>query len=165
MKGQITAIDALIAVLLFAGIYSMLNVQLSNIETQGDDFDFLSTRVDMAAAHLLTSTGEPVNWSPSNVSQLGLVVNRGVVERDKLGNFLNLSQTNLNTTRNLLGISGLRFYFNVSYVNGTNVTINSSNFNGTAIAGQDFSTSPAASIRSLAVYNGSRVFVNIKIGT
>ena len=165
MRGQITALDALVAILLFASVYSILNSMYAGVETERDDFDFLALKAKLVSSHLLTSSGEPFNWNALTASQLGLVVRRGVIEQEKLGNFLNLSASNINTTRNLLGISGLNFYFNVSYLNGTMVLVNTANFNGTATAGTDFSTSPVVYSRSLAVYNGNRVFVNIKLGT
>ncbi|MFH0714023.1 MAG: hypothetical protein V1722_05645 [Candidatus Micrarchaeota archaeon] len=163
MKGQIFGIDILIAILLFAGVWSTLTAILGDVQTQQDDFDLLSLQVNRISAQLLSSSGTPTTWTPSTVSQLGLVVQKGVIEKDKLGNFLNVS-TNLTRTRDLLGISNSPFYINVSYVNGTTVYVNSTNYNGTAIVGIDFSSTPAVVSKSLAVYQNNRVFLIIKIG-
>ncbi len=164
MKGQVSSIDALVAILLFTGVYAFLLSAYGGIELERDEFEMLSLKVNAVSSNLLSSQGEPFNWTQTSVSQLGLVVNRGVIERDKLAAFLNLSQSNLSRATELLGVSGYRFYFNASYLNGSTLSINSTAFNGQAVVGSDFNSTTAASIRSLAVYNNSRIFVTIKIG-
>lgn len=156
--------DALVAILLFTGVYAFLTSAYSGIELERDEFEALSLKANLAGSKLLSSQGEPFNWTQTSVSQLGLVVNRGVIEHDKLAAFLNLSQANLSRTTELLGISGYRFYFNVSYLNSSTLSIAGTSFNGQAVIGSDFNSTTAVSMRSLAVYNNSRVFVTIKIG-
>jgi len=164
VKGQISSIDALIAILLFTGVYAFLTSAYQGIDLEPDAFEALSLKASVVSSNLLSSQGEPVNWTQSSVSQIGLVVNRGVIERDKLAAFLNLSQTNLSRVSELLGVSAYRLYFNVSYLNGSTVFVAAPSFNGQAVIGSDFNSTTAAVMRSLAVYNNSRVFVTIKIG-
>ncbi|MDP3741886.1 MAG: hypothetical protein Q8R15_01080 [Candidatus Micrarchaeota archaeon] len=164
MKGQISSIDALIAILLFTGIYAFLTSAYQGIDLERDEFESLSLKTSVVSSNLLSSQGEPFNWTQADVSQFGLVVNRGVIERNKLAAFLNLSQNNLSRTSELLGVSGYGFYFNVSYLNGSIVSIAAPSFNGQAVIGSDFNSTTAASVRSLAVYDNLPVFVIIKIG-
>ncbi len=164
-KGQISAIDVSVAIALFAAVYLLLSTSLSEVSIERDEFDSLSMRSSAVASFLLYSNGEPLNWTPSNVYQVGLVVDRGVIESEKLGNFINLSQTNLNKALDLIGIAGHKFYFNVSHLNGSALQINSKNFNGTAIVGSNFDAPLAVSSRRIAVYNGTIVVVQFKIGT
>ncbi|MFH1247074.1 MAG: hypothetical protein V1644_01715 [Candidatus Micrarchaeota archaeon] len=165
MRGQVAAIDALVAVLIFASVYAVLNAFYADITVQDDDFDFLALKAKIVSSNLFTSQGEPVTWNNSNVKQLGLVIDRGVIEQDKLANFLNLSSSNLTNVKTLLDINGLNFYFNLTYLNKTTVFVNSTNFKGLAVAGSSFSTSPAVYTSSIGVYNGKEVFVNIALGT
>ncbi len=165
MKGQLSALDALVAIVLFVGMYSILIATLSNIDLGTNEFESLAIKSELVSAHLLTSSGEPTSWTPSNVFQIGLVMQRGVIESEKLGNFLKLFQTDINKAKQLLGISGLNFFYNVTFANGTAVFVNSSNFNGFAVIGSDFDSRTMATKRTVAIYNGSRVFVNLKIGS
>ncbi len=164
MKGQVSSIDALIAILLFAGAYTFLTNAYSETEPHADGFDALAMRAMLVSSQLLSSQGEPLNWTQANVSRIGLVVNRGVVESDKLAAFLNLSQSNATRLNELLAILGYKFYLNVSHLNGSTLLVNEPAFNGQALAGSDFNSTMVVSVRSVAVYNGSTVFVNIKFG-
>ncbi len=164
-RGQISAIDVGVAITLFASIYVLLFPVLSGVSIEQDEFDTLSLKSSAAASYLLSSSGEPFNWTPSSVRQLGLVVEQGVIENEKLGSFLNLSQTDFNKTRDLLGISGYKFFFNASHLNGSTLQVNSANFNGTALIGSDFDSQLVVSTRRVAVYNSAPILVQFKIGT
>ncbi len=165
MKGQASGLDILIAIMLFSSAYSVLNSIYADMPLQRSEFDFLSVHANIATEQLLSQPGRPIDWTSANVSQLGLTITRGVIEKDKLGNFLNLSANNLNKTLELLGASGSKFYFNITYINGTTLFINSTSYSGNAVAGSDFNSTPMAVHRAIAIYNGSRVFVTLKLGS
>ncbi len=164
MKAQVSSIDALVAILLFTGVYVFLMNAYGNIQVTPDEFDELVVKTAFVNSRLLSSPGEPSNWTQASVLQLGLALNRVVIEPDKLASFLNLSQTNLSRTTELLGIQGYRFYFNLTHLNGSTLSINAPSFNGSAVVGSDFNSTLATGLRSVAIYNGSRVFVYLKVG-
>ncbi len=163
-RGQIFGIDVMLALLIFYVIFASISVAQREVELRGDEFDQLSLSARVASSYLINSPGSPSGWNTTTVQVIGISSDRAIISTEKLSLFLNLSQVDLNKTLELLGISGDSFYFYLSDIDGNLIQINSSNFNGTAQIGSDFSLPFSAAARSIVVYNSSRAIMYLKVG-
>lgn len=120
-KGQIFSTDLIISVVAFMvifififslwGIYSTrLNENMASEELQLLTFQIIDI--------LMKSRGEPNNWeiNPSGAKVIGLRLNPGSIDKDKLNAFLSLEY---NQTKGIFNIGRFDYNFKVLDINGS----------------------------------------------
>lgn len=117
-KGQFFSYDAIVAGLMYAVLLTILYVYWSSLRST------MFTQIDgmfstsMAVSNLLLTTGNPVNWTASNVNQIGLTTGFNSLELDpnKVAYFQFLANSSLSSyynTSSRIGVAPYQFYITI----------------------------------------------------
>ena len=115
-KGQFFSYDAIVAGLMFTVLLTVLYVYWSSLRatvfTQIDDM----FRTAIGVSNLLLTTGNPIDWSESNVMQVGLTtrINSLELDTDKVGAFVTMATgPGYESMRSKLGVAPYMFYIQI----------------------------------------------------
>ena len=118
-KGQVWFVDFMVGVLIFV---FMVTIYFSYVNTSeySDDTIMPSLIADSKkVSSVLVTRGYPLDWSLSNITQVGLTDGANRIDFDKLESFNSLSYNSrkeyIHTTKN--------YYFYLEYINGTRFNI------------------------------------------
>ncbi|VVB73381.1 Uncharacterised protein [uncultured archaeon] len=120
-KGQFFSYDAIVAGLMFAILLTILYVYWSSLRstvfTQIDDM----FRTSIEVSNLLLTTGNPTNWSTTDVKQIGITTGPNSLELDpnKVTNFKFMTDQDFESMRARLGAAPYMFYIAI----GDGVTV------------------------------------------
>ncbi|MFQ5406048.1 MAG: hypothetical protein ACE5DI_02750 [Candidatus Micrarchaeia archaeon] len=133
-------------------------------KSESYSFNELNIKVRTATNYLIESKGFPPDWNANNVQTMGLSAQRGVIDQTRLAEFLNLSVSNQERSRELLGLGSVSTYFKLYYTNGTTVFVDAPpTFQGNASFGGT-TGNKIVSNKRLAVYKNNRVFLQLDVG-
>ena len=164
-RGQAWSFDAVMAFLLFfMALVVFWNNRGDVTGAAGYSFREMAVRSEMAAHFLADGPGTPMDWNSPNVLAVGLAADRGVIDEDRLAQFLNLSASSPETAKELLGTAPFSLYFAVSYANGTPVFVNRPAFRGYAVFGSAGAGDRTAASSAAAIYKGNRAKVQVVLG-
>ncbi|MFA6065509.1 MAG: hypothetical protein WCW44_00860 [archaeon] len=135
IRGQISSIDLLVAILLFVLIFfSMRNIWIDNLSSaliESDKFQ-LQVLSNEAIDSLLNTPGYPLSWNAQNVELIGLADKQNVINSIKLAQFKSM---NYETAKSKLGLGLYEFSFDLNSINseynehiGSNLDSNSNVF-------------------------------------
>ena len=144
------AISISIFLVVLAVIYYLWDSTMFEIQHSKmiNEMEGLSVEV---SEQLLRTTGIPANWTESDVAVVGLADDRPrVLNSTKIYNFVNMMNANYSNNRYLLGTRAYDFYFNMTYLNGTQVEIDGTPcFTGRSHAGENVSDMVTATRTSI----------------
>ncbi|VVB65729.1 Uncharacterised protein [Candidatus Gugararchaeum adminiculabundum] len=155
-KGQLSSLSLIVAIGIFLVLFTMMEAQWDFLARQGDQVD-LQVKAFSGTDMLLDGPGYPEEWNASTVKRIGLAVNRGIIDQDKLAQF---AAMNYSGARDLLGLGRSDFYMNVTYLNGSIVRANST-LNASWGSMPTSGSSAVSPARRIAVYNAQVVAVNL----
>ncbi|GEM_PF-4564019 len=159
-RGQVSAIDALVGITLFAGLFLVYLSAASKLQpTGGPSAGEAFIRAESIAFELTESGGSPANWSSSNYAKIGLIGTQrlvlleskmlqlanapyaGAAESLGAGEY-NLRVRLLNTTGSLYSSSGTALQFGSDPANATGVI---------------------APVRRIATFNGTTAMLEVTL--
>jgi hypothetical protein len=153
-QGQISSIDLLIAILLFALIFfSLRGAWLDTIDSALKDSDAFEMQVLSSEAmdSLIKTPGFPTNWNSTNVELIGLAEKENVLNEKKVLAFEAISYE---TAKTKLGLGKYDFSFDINSINpSNNITI------GQVVD----SNSIIISIKRVVTYKGGEASVTFKV--
>ncbi len=104
--------------------------------TEAESYRIMEERSVDAAEQLVKTSGIPGNWNTSNIESVGLVNESRILSSEKIVGFVTLfdnsqydglcndiSLSNYMCNRYLLGLGGYDFYYLITNLNGSNLTI------------------------------------------
>lgn len=160
-RGQVAAVDALVAFTVFALIFSLYVSFRTQLESSGPSALELAAPDSARVAYELSEwPGDPVNWNQTTFRQVGLAQSRGVIDDGKLTAFLN---SNPATLQNALGISAYQFRFRL--LNATTGTVATTSGGLSARLGSD----PSGNVSFVSpysmpvVYNGTAHLLEVTL--
>ncbi|MFH1056274.1 MAG: hypothetical protein V1717_00535 [Candidatus Micrarchaeota archaeon] len=163
-KSQVFALDLIIALVVFLsviGVFTAWRDSLNSRNVQAEEFQRASLKASEAAFILLETPGDPLGWNASNVKQVGLALERNVVGRKRLANFLNLTYAN---ATKLLGVGAYDFYFELRFLNGTLVGVNESGIIANASLGNLYDNySLQVPLRKPVLYNNEQAVLFLRL--
>jgi len=117
--GQVSVIDLFISVVVFGLIIVSIMLTWNSYNVKINEqigYNELLIRGFQVSDLLSNYKGNPENWNKlgNNVTVIGLAESEGVISKDKLGNFTNMTY---NDIKSKLNIKTYDFYFNLSAVN------------------------------------------------
>ncbi|MBU4266644.1 MAG: hypothetical protein L6243_00930 [Candidatus Altiarchaeales archaeon] len=129
-KGQAFSTEFLLAYLIFSLVlvfaFYLWNTTTADIIEAKNRYEIEDKAVELAEK-LLRTRGIPADWSLSDVESIGLADESRILNSGKVLNFvilMNSSNQNYENNSWLLGIGKYDFYFNLTYINGTTMSIN-----------------------------------------
>jgi hypothetical protein len=115
-RGQIISSDFMISIAIFLLVLSMVipvYMQMSNDMRERSEFESMQTTLIYSSGALMKTQGLPNDWNSTNVSMIGIADQDGKINQTKIRN---LMQTDTETVKTLLGISG--YDFNITFRSG-----------------------------------------------
>jgi len=119
-KGQVYSVEMAITFIMFLSFVAYIdNVWTENIvnaAVAGSYFE--EKKMQLSSLDLLVSTpGEPYNWDENNVSSVGLVWERGILDYEKVEMIISLTSSNYTKAMEALGLEK-DFYLFISSMDG-----------------------------------------------
>ncbi|HEV8289989.1 MAG TPA: hypothetical protein VGQ00_03505 [Candidatus Norongarragalinales archaeon] len=157
-RGQVASLDVLAAGIVFLVVVASFQSALEGARSSSD-FDKAFLAAQRASFLLLSQDGAPLNWSASNVQQLGIAGPPRVVQESLLLRLLNTSNESV---ARLLGARDFNLHFEMRYLNGTMaVAGNGTNASlGPSAAGN---ASVRAVWRELVLYKNNRTSMLVEV--
>jgi hypothetical protein len=152
-RGQVSSIDALIAILIFVLVLtSIRTIWMDNVHTA--EITASATEINLSAQQafdVLTKTqGWPTNWTTSNVSIIGLADKPNVLSEQKVSAFESISY---NTAKNKLSLQKYEFSFDI---NSTNPSYNKH-------IGSSLDGNTTVVLSKRVIYKGGEAIVTLKV--
>lgn len=146
LKGQFFSYDAIVAGLMYVLLLTLLYVYWSSLRatvfTQIDNL----FRTALDVSNVVLMTGNPVNWTTTNFTQIGITSQPNSLNLDtnKVANLKSLASQNYDGIRSMIGAAPYQFYITINSTPPVDIGIPSpANANG------------KVSIDRPVVYNGS----------
>lgn len=118
-KGQVWVTDFIISVVIFFGIIVILIFAWNNTINQNQeqiDFNIIENTALSVSDSLVRTPGIPKDWNEDTLISLGLAISENILNKTKVQKMLNIPDSKIKSS---LGISGLEFYMELKYLNGT----------------------------------------------
>jgi len=129
-KGQAFSTEFLLAYLIFSLVlvlaFYLWNTTTADIIESKNRYEIEDKAVE-SAEKLLRTRGIPADWSVGDVESIGLASESRILDSGKVLDFvilMNSSNSNYENNKWLLGIGKYDFYFNLTYINGSTMSIN-----------------------------------------
>lgn len=161
-KGQLFSGDIAIATLIFLAALSatfyLWNSVGSDIE-RSEDLSDMERMATESAEQLIRTPGDPGDWNRHNVKSIGLATYDRVINESKAIEFLEMmNQSNYEDNMHKLQTGRYGFYMNLSYLNGSMVSIAGTGFSAGM---RPVETTESLAIRRTVIYNDSIARLNL----
>lgn len=138
-RGQVFSGEFLLAYFIFLTVmvFAVLlwhNTERDIIEVEA--YRLLEEKSVEAAEQLVRTAGVPSDWSKTNVHSVGLASESRILSTEKISSFIDIMNdssfeslcsdanlSNYDCNRHLLGLSGFDFNYEITYLNGTPLTV------------------------------------------
>ncbi len=161
-KGQIIALDALIAAIIFSVIFATF---YTNYQVKISDVTKTSAleKLDTASNFLITMPGIPTSWNSTDVESIGIAGQPNELDEKKLSKLFNMSKENFSKVKEKMGLQAFNLSIKALHPNGTAIFLNNSDYSGNATIGETLSGTENTRITRIAKLHNDRIFIQMAI--
>lgn len=114
-KAQASSLDFLFAIMVFFSVIALYEFGWQSVVSDAaSSHEELTLRAYSIADTLFESGGYPEDWTPENVSVIGICSDRNVIDERRLVNLIDLMNSNYSRAKELFGLGAEEIYINIT---------------------------------------------------